>query len=148
MREQNTRPTKLYDKDHTAPRPGNRHTPTTANRSKAQPEARGRAASACGAQVDIIGGSKGGLIVAAVALVLLVILLGLVILQAVEPLPVVTYNEYTVRPGDTLWEIARESNGYGHMDSREILDDIRERSGCDQNIQPGQILYIPVYAIN
>lgn len=148
MQKNSTRPTRLYDKDRAATWPGDNHTPATANRDTARPKACRDTAGARRAQVDTIDRPKAAHLIAALALVLLVILLGLVVLKAVEPLPVVTYNEYTVEPGDTLWEIARESNGYGHMDSRQILEDIRERSGCDQTIQPGQTLYIPVYAIN
>jgi LysM repeat protein len=63
-------------------------------------------------------------------------------LKAPEP---VDYETYVVRSGDTLWEIAKESNGWNKMDAYEIIDDIEKASDCSALIYPGQIVYIPVY---
>lgn len=51
------------------------------------------------------------------------------------------YREYEVRAGDTLWAIAKTSDGYGDVDIREIIDDMNTKP----NIQPGEVIYIPMY---
>lgn len=57
----------------------------------------------------------------------------------------VSSQPYTVQYGDTLWEIAEKSNGYGKMDIRDIIYDIKELSDCTTEINYGQIVQIPIY---
>ena len=57
----------------------------------------------------------------------------------------VSYDVYVVSHGDTLWEIAMESNGWNRIDNSYIIEDIKAESDCSSLIYPGQILYIPVY---
>jgi hypothetical protein len=58
---------------------------------------------------------------------------------------IVGSEPYTVQYGDTLWEIATMSNGYDHMDTRDIIHDIKELSDCTSDINYGQIVQIPIY---
>jgi LysM repeat protein len=52
--------------------------------------------------------------------------------------------EYTVAPGDTLWDIAREHLEPGASIQTRIRS-IKERSGLTtSDIYPGQVLYLPV----
>lgn len=57
----------------------------------------------------------------------------------------IDYVEYVVQEGDTLWDIAHQSNGFNKVDIREIIDDIEDKSNCSGSIVPGDIVYIPVY---
>ena len=57
----------------------------------------------------------------------------------------VAYETYIVRSGDTLWQIAKQSDGWNNMDVREIIYDMQEASHCSATIQPGQVIYIPMY---
>lgn len=57
----------------------------------------------------------------------------------------VSYERYVVSSGDTLWEIAKQSNGWNKMDAYEIISDIEEESSCSALIYPGQVVYVPVY---
>lgn len=57
----------------------------------------------------------------------------------------VDYDTYIVCDGDTLWEIAKLSNGYGHIDIRDIIDDIEDASDCTAYIKDGDIIQIPMY---
>lgn len=53
-------------------------------------------------------------------------------------------EEYLVRPGDTLWEIADE-HGPDDRDVRDVIEAIRRLNRIDGSIiQPGQVLEIPV----
>lgn len=61
-----------------------------------------------------------------------------------KPEPI-DYEEYIVSSGDTLWEIAMESNGWNRIENSYIVDDIQVASDCTALIHPGQVLYIPVY---
>ena len=55
------------------------------------------------------------------------------------------YQNYTVRPYDTLWNIASISDGYGRLDTRVIIDAIQEASEVGDTIYVGQTIYIPMY---
>ena len=58
---------------------------------------------------------------------------------------VVNTVPYTVKNGDTLWNIARQSNGYGELSTRRIVDDIKRLSDCSDDIKKGQVILVPVY---
>lgn len=57
----------------------------------------------------------------------------------------VSYEQYVVQKGDTLWDIARQSDMWNKMDTFIIIDDMQERSECTATIYPGQVVYIPMY---
>lgn len=58
---------------------------------------------------------------------------------------VVAWEEYTVRPGDTVWCIAGEK-GQKDVDLLKIVYDIKEKNKLsDSVIRPGDTIYIPVY---
>lgn len=57
----------------------------------------------------------------------------------------VSYEQYVVEEGDTLWGIARQSDMWNKMDASIIIDDMKERSECTTTIYPGQVVYIPMY---
>ena len=59
---------------------------------------------------------------------------------------IVDSRPYQVQSGDTLWDIAQMSNGYGDMDIRNIVYDIQQLSNCTAIINSGDIIYIPTYA--
>lgn len=61
---------------------------------------------------------------------------------------IIGYEDYVVQPGDTLWNIAKESNGWNAVDTREIIHDIKSESNCTADIYPGDVIYIPVYDID
>ena len=61
-----------------------------------------------------------------------------------KPQPV-AYDSYVVSYGDTLWEIAMESNGWNKIDNTYIVEDIIAESECSTLIHPGQVVYVPVY---
>lgn len=59
---------------------------------------------------------------------------------------VYSYHKVTVTHGDTLWEIAGKYTAE-HEDIREVVFRICEENDlADQDIQPGQIIRIPVSA--
>ena len=61
---------------------------------------------------------------------------------------IVDYEPYIVREGDTLWSIAKMSNGYNHIDIRDIIADIEIEYGKDKSmIRPKDIVFIPEYTI-
>ena len=60
-------------------------------------------------------------------------------------LDIMSTEHYTVQYGDTLWGIAKQSNGYNRIDTRIIVDDIMELSDCTTTIHYGQTVQIPIY---
>jgi hypothetical protein len=72
----------------------------------------------------------------------LFIVLAINVFSMPEP---VSYERYVVQRGDTLWEIAHQSDGWNKYDGQAIIDDIQERSDCTATIYPGQVVYIPMY---
>ena len=55
------------------------------------------------------------------------------------------YESYVVKSGDSLWEIAQQSDGWNKYDGQMIIEDMRERSNCTATIYPGQVVYVPMY---
>lgn len=55
------------------------------------------------------------------------------------------YEVYIVQKGDTLWDIARQSDMWNKIDASYIIDDMQEKSNCSAMIYPGQRIYIPMY---
>ena len=78
--------------------------------------------------------------------VLMTIALLFVVANATDKPEVVGYNTYVVSNGDTLWDIAKTSNGYDHVDTREIVYTIRTASGLDTaDVYVGDVVQVPVY---
>ena len=51
--------------------------------------------------------------------------------------------EYIVKPGDTLWTIARKHTA-GKSDIRRYIYDIKDKNGMKEpDLRPGQVLLIP-----
>lgn len=83
-----------------------------------------------------------------VALALVLLLAFAVVARADDPTAAagVAHATHTVRPGDTLWEIAA---GYtpAEGDVRDVIMDIKAANGLGSSvIVPGQVLRIPVVA--
>lgn len=53
---------------------------------------------------------------------------------------------YTVSTGDTLWDIAQDYSDNRH-DTRQVVWEIEQLSGCSAELQPGQTLTIPLYNV-
>lgn len=60
----------------------------------------------------------------------------------------VSSETYIVQNGDTLWTIAKLSDGYNEIDRRYITDDIAKLSDCNANLRAGQVVKIPMYKGN
>lgn len=58
---------------------------------------------------------------------------------------IVGYDTYVVAQGDTLWDIAKLSNGYDDMDTRDVIYDIKQASNITSDIQLGDVVQIPIY---
>jgi nucleoid-associated protein YgaU len=54
----------------------------------------------------------------------------------------VSVHAYTVRPGDTVWAIARRV-GERHQDPRPLVDAIEQENHLGPVLTPGQVLSIP-----
>lgn len=81
---------------------------------------------------------RGGLLVA--VLVAVVATAGRAAEQPAEP---ASSRRYLVRPGDTLWDIARSQVG-PEGDPRAIVEDIRSTNGLDTaTLTPGVRLILP-----
>lgn len=50
------------------------------------------------------------------------------------------YIEHTVQPGETLWQIARHYRP--DADPRQVVWEIKQASGCDSVIYPGQVVKV------
>ena len=59
----------------------------------------------------------------------------------------IRYELYIVEYGDTLWDIAKNSDMWNKTDAYNIIVDIREESEISEDhvLQPGDIVYIPYY---
>lgn len=53
-----------------------------------------------------------------------------------------TYKPFTVQRGDTIWELAGKANG--RVDHYLINKTLTYNNLCSDNIEPGQVIYIPV----
>lgn len=58
---------------------------------------------------------------------------------------VVGSQPYIVQDGDTLWNIAKMSNGNNNIDIRDIIEDIKKLSNCTSDIVVGDVIQIPIY---
>lgn len=58
------------------------------------------------------------------------------------------YITHVAEKGDTLWILARKSDGYGNIDTRAIINDMQKKSDIDDCLMVGDIVYIPVYDRN
>ena len=89
--------------------------------------------------------------VAIIGSILIVItLLMAMLMNSINATKPIGYTVYRVRSNDNLWTIAAEqSNGYGEIDTRFIIDEIVEKSDIENPdmIQSGQTLIIPQYAV-
>lgn len=55
-----------------------------------------------------------------------------------------SYRQYSVKPGDTLWDIAKEYSS-GKTDIRKYIHKIKRENGMDgADLMPGQVLNIPM----
>lgn len=75
----------------------------------------------------------------------LTLMLALVFTIVYDRHEIVGYDTYVVTSGDTLWGVAKLSNGYDHMDTREIIYDIEKASNITADIESGDVLQIPIY---
>ena len=71
------------------------------------------------------------------------IITGCIISNRPQP---IGFDKYSVKSGDTVWGIARLSNGWNNIDGSYIVEDIMSASNCTELIHPGQVVYIPVYS--
>lgn len=55
-------------------------------------------------------------------------------------------GEWVVEKGDTLWEVAHFYSDNRH-DVRQVVYEIEQLSDCDANLQPGQVLTVPLYDV-
>ena len=89
--------------------------------------------------------------VAIIGVILIIVtLFAVMIKNSIDATTPVAYTRYRVRSNDTLWTIAADqSNGFGKIDTRFIVDEIVEKSKIENRnkINPGQELIIPQYAV-
>jgi LysM repeat protein len=86
------------------------------------------------------------LVIISTIVVALVLLLPSAFGATPEPAPGRSVDEYVVRSGDTLWEIAEERTAAGE-DVRGTITSIRRLNDLDSSmIQPGEVLLVPLSA--
>lgn len=62
----------------------------------------------------------------------------------IKPSAVTLWREYTILPGDTLWEIARETWG-DSVDIRYKIHEIAEENAINPDkLCPGEVILIPI----
>lgn len=97
-------------------------------------------------KLHIANKKRFGIFVAGI--VLMTIALLFVVANATDKPDVVCYDTYVVSSGDTLWDIAKTSNGYDYVDHREIVYTIRTESGLDTaDVYVGDVVKVPVYNV-
>lgn len=84
-------------------------------------------------------------ILIAICCIMMMLLFVITFIKVTSNSEPVHYSMYVVQHGDTLWSIAKESNGYGKVDIQQIIWDMKEYSNCSAELQPGQVIYIPQY---
>ncbi|MBT8197517.1 MAG: LysM peptidoglycan-binding domain-containing protein [Acidimicrobiia bacterium] len=83
------------------------------------------------------------LVIISTLFVALVILLASAGLASGPEDGIVPTVEYVVRPGDTVWEIARAHAGPDD-DVTSLVHEIKQHNGIGAIIQPGDLLDVPV----
>ena len=53
-------------------------------------------------------------------------------------------EEYTVRDGDTIWEIASNANPDGRYNMNELVYEIKNINNIDSTINAGDVIEVPV----
>lgn len=78
--------------------------------------------------------------------VLMTIALLFAVANATDEPDIVGYEEFYVSYGDTLWDIAKTSNGYDYVITSEIVYEIRTASGLDTaDVYVGDVVLVPIY---
>lgn len=88
----------------------------------------------------------GNVIILLAMMVVAVVTLFSAVASLFDTLEIIGSESYLVQSGDTLWSIAKMSNGNGHLDVRTIINDIKALSNCTSDIMAGDIVQIPIYA--
>lgn len=65
--------------------------------------------------------------------------------HAFEKVDPVYYETYVVQSYDSLWTVASMSDGYGELDTRRIIEDIKDMNNIGDVIYPDQVVYVPMY---
>ena len=135
-------PGDTVDGEHATRATGPRSEPGTARRTPVRTTGNGRKVRPR-RRMDV-GRQAGARVRALVIISTIAVLLVLLLASAVSATGAVAATEsYRVRPGDTLWEIAREQ-GPADADPRVIVDAIRRINRLDGVlIRPGEILEVP-----
>ena len=84
---------------------------------------------------------KENIIAGAVIVLIAAIMVG-IILGTAKPSKPTDYEYVTVQNGDTLWKLAEMSDGFDHMDRRDIIADMITES---DTLNRGDIVGIPMY---
>lgn len=80
-----------------------------------------------------------------VAVVVMTIAFVRVIAVANNTPSIVGYDTYVVTSSDTLWDVAKTSNGYDNIDIRRIVYDIEQASDINASVNVGDVVQVPVY---
>lgn len=92
----------------------------------------------------VVNKKRFGIFVTVVVLMTIALLFA--VANATDKPEVVGYDTFVVSDGDTLWDIAKTSNGYDYVATREIVYTIRTESGLDTaDIYVGDVVLVPVY---